>query len=98
MVYPQNNKDTAVTMEIDSDNVIKAINPSIEQSYSNYRGSSGYRKALSDIIIPKMELFQPDLLIISAGFDGFHSDPAGGELKLSLDDYDWSTKQVCSFF
>ena len=34
------------------------------------------------------------LIFIQAGFDGFQSDPLGGELNLSLEDYTWSTKQV----
>lgn len=41
-----------------------------------------------------MKKFNPQLLIISAGFDGYHSDPIGGELGLSTDDYIWCTKQV----
>ncbi len=69
-------------------------------------GPSGYLTALRDVIIPKMEQFQPELLIISgkyphaqpvyvlivmlvatAGFDGYSTDPLGGEMELSLDDF-----------
>eukprot|EP01038_Epipyxis_sp_PR26KG_P010232 gene10232-13764_t len=55
-------------------------------------GADGYHTALNDIIIPQMEKFKPQLLIISAGFDGYKSDPLGGKLCLSLDDYSISTK------
>jgi acetoin utilization deacetylase AcuC-like enzyme len=58
------------------------------------KGAEAYRYALSHLIIPQLERFAPQLLIISAGFDGYVSDPLGGELHLSLDDYAWSTKQV----
>lgn len=57
-------------------------------------GSEGYLAALRDVIIPQMEEFKPELLIISAGFDGYLSDPLGNELKLSLDDYTQSTLMV----
>jgi hypothetical protein len=57
-------------------------------------GATGFRLGLTDIILPKLEKFKPQLLIISAGFDGFHTDPLGKELRLSLEDYDWCTKQV----
>ena len=58
-------------------------------------GVQGYRRALTEHILPRMEAFRPQLLIISAGFDGFHTDPLGGDLGLSLEDYVWSTQQVC---
>ena len=32
-----------------------------------------------------------------AGFDGYHSDPIGGELGLSTEDYVWCTKQVRTY-
>jgi acetoin utilization deacetylase AcuC-like enzyme len=33
-------------------------------------GPAGFRRAISDVIVPKMLEFNPELLIISAGFDG----------------------------
>jgi acetoin utilization deacetylase AcuC-like enzyme len=42
-----------------------------------FRGASGFRRALTHVIIPQLEKFQPELLIISAGFDGYQSDPIG---------------------
>ena len=61
-----------------------------------FRGVEGCRRALADVIIPQMEKVQPQLLIISAGFDGYHSDPVGGELSLSSEDYRWCTEQLVS--
>jgi acetoin utilization deacetylase AcuC-like enzyme len=57
------------------------------------RGSQGYHTAINQII-ERLERFQPQLLIISAGFDGYHADPIGGDLNLELDDYRWSTKKL----
>jgi acetoin utilization deacetylase AcuC-like enzyme len=64
------------------------------KALSKLHGAEAYRYALSDIIVPQLEKFKPQLLIISAGFDGYVSDPLGGELHLSLDDYAWSTKEL----
>jgi acetoin utilization deacetylase AcuC-like enzyme len=75
------------------------------------RGPSGFRSALSDVIIPSMERFDPELLIISglvnilitfipftAGFDGNKTDPLGGDLGLSATDYNWATHSVLISF
>jgi len=61
-----------------------------------YKGNTGFRKALTDIVIPKLEFFNPQLLIISAGFDGYKYDPLGSELNLSKQDYEWATQQLTS--
>lgn len=58
-------------------------------------GAKGYRQGIIEII-KRMTVFEPELLIISAGFDGYRSDPVGGDLKLSLEDYKWSTREVAS--
>jgi acetoin utilization deacetylase AcuC-like enzyme len=60
----------------------------------SFVGMEGFRRALSEVIIPQMERFNPQLLIISAGFDGYHSDPIGGELQLTTEDYAWCTQQL----
>lgn len=59
-----------------------------------FKGASGFRRALGDVVIPKLEAFNPQLLIISSGFDGYKHDPLGGELNLSKQDYEWATQQL----
>ena len=51
-------------------------------------GTSGtaLRAALDDVVVPKIEQFAPDWLIISAGFDGHRDDPLAG-LGLTAADY-----------
>lgn len=51
-------------------------------------GTSGdtYRAAFDQVVIPKIEQFEPDWLIISAGFDGHRDDPLAG-LGLTAGDY-----------
>jgi acetoin utilization deacetylase AcuC-like enzyme len=51
-------------------------------------GTSGdtYRAAFDEVVVPVVEQFAPDWLIISAGFDGHRNDPLAG-LRLSSADY-----------
>jgi len=44
------------------------------------------RAAFDDVIVPRIEQFAPDWLIISAGFDGHRADPLAG-LGLTAGDY-----------
>jgi acetoin utilization deacetylase AcuC-like enzyme len=56
-------------------------------------GSSEFREAFGSRIMPALDSFSPDLIIISAGFDAHHRDPLA-EINLSEDDFDWATGQV----
>jgi hypothetical protein len=47
----------------------------------NLSGPQGFRKALEIHIKQKMEVFKPDLLIISAGFNGFHKWYSGNIIR-----------------
>jgi len=51
-------------------------------------GTAGdtYRSAFDQVVIPRIEQFAPDWLIISAGFDGHRDDPLAG-LGLTAADY-----------
>jgi acetoin utilization deacetylase AcuC-like enzyme len=63
-----------------------------------YSGPSGYIAGIRDVIIPKLIAFRPELLIISAGFDGCSSDPLGGEMNLSTQDYHECTTMVSPLY
>ena len=56
-------------------------------------GSSAFRTAILDVILPGLETFKPDLLLVSAGFDAHMNDPLAG-LNLQDSDYAWVTKQL----
>ena len=56
-------------------------------------GSHEFRRAIKDSWLPAVELHQPDLILISAGFDGHRDDPLGG-LRLETDDYRWITRLI----
>ncbi|HPT50741.1 MAG TPA: histone deacetylase family protein [Accumulibacter sp.] len=59
------------------------------------RGSDGeeFRRVVSDLWMPRLRDFQPEMIFISAGFDGHYEDEMGG-LKLLERDYAWVTEQL----
>ena len=56
-------------------------------------GSAEFRAAWSDVILPALEHFAPDLLIISAGFDAHKADPLA-DLRLETEDFAWITDRL----
>jgi acetoin utilization deacetylase AcuC-like enzyme len=56
-------------------------------------GSDLFREALNARILPALDNFRPDLIIISAGFDAHHRDPLA-EINLEEGDFDWATGQL----
>ena len=56
-------------------------------------GGEQFREAMSTLILPALDVFAPDLVIISAGFDAHHRDPLGS-LRLTEEDFAWATLQL----
>ncbi|MDG2004907.1 MAG: histone deacetylase family protein [Novosphingobium sp.] len=56
-------------------------------------GSIGFRKAWRDELLPALDSFAPELLLISAGFDAHRDDPLAG-LLLDEADYSWITGEL----
>ncbi|MGA9548905.1 MAG: histone deacetylase family protein, partial [Rhodomicrobium sp.] len=56
-------------------------------------GGAEFREAFETVVLPALHRHAPDLLIMSAGFDGHHSDPLGN-LNLFEDDYAWVTQKL----
>jgi acetoin utilization deacetylase AcuC-like enzyme len=52
-----------------------------------------FREAMEVAILPRIDNFAPDLIIISAGFDGHRRDPLGN-LNLVEADYVWATRKL----
>ena len=52
--------------------------------------SDAFRDAWAGTIIPELNAFAPELLIISAGFDAHREDPLA-QLRLETEDYAWIT-------
>jgi acetoin utilization deacetylase AcuC-like enzyme len=56
-------------------------------------GSDLFRDAFLSRILPSIDNFRPDLIIVSAGFDAHHRDPLA-EINLTEEDFDWATGQL----
>ena len=54
-------------------------------------GDNDYEQAFMDKILPKIDQFSPELIIISAGFDAHKDDPLG-HINLSTGFYAWMTE------
>jgi acetoin utilization deacetylase AcuC-like enzyme len=52
-----------------------------------------FREAMDVVILPRIEAFSPDLIIISAGFDAHRRDPLGN-INLVEADYAWATHRL----
>lgn len=60
-------------------------------------GSSGtaFRDAWAATILPALDRFEPELLIVSAGFDAHKADPLA-QLRLDSADFGWITSELVS--
>ncbi|MEE2760102.1 MAG: histone deacetylase family protein [Pseudomonadota bacterium] len=58
-----------------------------------HAGSIEFRAAYTDVILPALRRFQPDLLLISAGFDAHERDPLA-QLKVQTEDFAWLTESL----
>ncbi len=56
-------------------------------------GSSEFRSAISTEILPKLIEFNPELIIVSAGFDAHHRDTRA-DMNLVEEDYRWVTSEL----
>ena len=52
-----------------------------------------FRAAVTDVWLPALEAFRPQMVFISAGFDAHQEDPLGG-LRLRAEDYRWLTERL----
>jgi acetoin utilization deacetylase AcuC-like enzyme len=56
-------------------------------------GSEEFRERYRDRILPAVDAFAPDMLLISAGFDAHVRDPLA-QLRLQTDDFAWVTREL----
>jgi acetoin utilization deacetylase AcuC-like enzyme len=56
-------------------------------------GSQAFRRAWEDVLLPRLDAFAPQLLLISAGFDAHRADPLA-QLRLDSEDYAWLTARL----
>jgi acetoin utilization deacetylase AcuC-like enzyme len=56
-------------------------------------GGEVFREAFEAAVLPRIDAFQPDLIVISAGFDAHWRDPLAS-LNLTEADFAWATKRL----
>jgi acetoin utilization deacetylase AcuC-like enzyme len=56
-------------------------------------GGTEFREAVDGIILPRINNFRPDLILISAGFDAHRNDPLAN-LNLVEEDFAWVTQKL----
>jgi acetoin utilization deacetylase AcuC-like enzyme len=58
-------------------------------------GGTAFRAAMTERILPRLEAFRPEMVFISAGFDGHRADPLA-DLTLTEADFAWATTEICA--
>jgi acetoin utilization deacetylase AcuC-like enzyme len=58
-------------------------------------GSEEFRAAMEKLVLPAIEAFRPELIMISAGFDAHRRDPLAS-LEFEAADYHWATERLCA--
>jgi acetoin utilization deacetylase AcuC-like enzyme len=58
-------------------------------------GSHEFRQAWDNSVLPKLDAFKPEFILISAGFDAHRRDPLAN-LNLVEADYAWATDRICT--
>ena len=56
-------------------------------------GTRQFREAMNGVILPALDRFSPDLVLVSAGFDAHWRDPLAA-LNLQDEDFVWITRQL----
>ncbi len=57
-------------------------------------GTKAFRDVMERVVLPQVDAFKPELLIISAGFDAHEADPLAG-MNLTTEDFAWITEKLC---
>ena len=58
-------------------------------------GSRYFQAIISDSVLPALEKFRPELILISAGFDAHRADPLAN-IELEDEDFGWVTRELCA--
>ena len=56
-------------------------------------GSHEFRELWNGLLLPRIQAFKPELILISAGFDAHRNDPLA-DIRLGQEDYAWVTEQL----
>jgi acetoin utilization deacetylase AcuC-like enzyme len=56
-------------------------------------GTDEFRELWDGVLLPRLQAFKPQLVLVSAGFDAHHADPLA-DVRLGLEDYAWITERL----
>ncbi len=56
-------------------------------------GAAKFRAAFENLILPQLQKFVPELIVISAGFDAHRRDPLAN-INLDAEDFGWATRKL----
>ncbi len=56
-------------------------------------GGVAFRDAFTDGLLPALDAFKPEFLLLSAGFDGHVDDPLA-QMRLETEDYAWVSREL----
>jgi acetoin utilization deacetylase AcuC-like enzyme len=70
-----------------------AAGTKINLPLSPLTGDEGFKQLYSQVVFPAIRRFQPELLLVSAGFDAHWDDPLAS-LGLSLTGYNWLARSL----
>jgi acetoin utilization deacetylase AcuC-like enzyme len=59
-----------------------------------WTGGAEMRRAYDDVILPRVAEFEPELILVSAGFDAHAADPLA-QLNWTTEDFTWVTRRIC---
>ncbi len=57
-------------------------------------GGAAFRQVMKDQVLAALHDFEPELLLVSAGFDAHRADPLA-QLELETEDFAWATEKLC---
>ncbi|WP_449255240.1 histone deacetylase family protein [Bosea sp. (in: a-proteobacteria)] len=65
----------------------------VNVALSSGDGSDAFREAFDVAVLPRVAAFQPDLIVVSAGFDAHWRDPLA-DINLREADFAWATQKL----
>ncbi|MGE0184764.1 MAG: histone deacetylase family protein [Hyphomonadaceae bacterium] len=58
-----------------------------------YAGSAAWRAAMETRVLPALDAFAPELILVSAGFDAHKADPLA-QMELETEDFAWAGREL----
>ena len=56
-------------------------------------GDNGFKKVYEEIVLPAVRRFNPDMILVSAGYDAHRDDPLAN-MNLSLSGFNWISREL----